>query len=142
MAGAQPNFGATASVSARDSTAVDKVKDLTKGGADYVLELAGFEHPWGAAYRMTHGGEMTVTAGLRRADHRWPARMSIWWHRNAREGSEVGSCVPVCDLPLYLGLYLAGKLRVDKLMGERLALNQINRGFDRLATGEALRDAF
>jgi len=48
----------------------------------------------------------------------------------------------VCDLPLYVGLYLAGKLRVDKLMGERLALNQINRGFDRLATGEALHDAF
>lgn len=58
------------------------------------------------------------------------------------KGSEVGSCVPVCDLPMYLGLYLAGKLRVDKLMGERLALNEINGGFDRLATGEGLRDAF
>jgi alcohol dehydrogenase len=43
-------------------------------------------------------------------------------------------------VPRYIGLYLAGKLPVDKLLGERLALDDINRGFDRLASGQGMRD--
>jgi len=56
------------------------------------------------------------------------------------KGSYIGSCVPARDIPRYVGLYLAGKLPVDKLMGERMALTDINRGFDRLEAGESLRD--
>jgi alcohol dehydrogenase len=43
-------------------------------------------------------------------------------------------------VPRYVDLYLAGKLPIDKLMGQRLKLEQINEGFDRLNTGEAMRD--
>jgi alcohol dehydrogenase len=56
------------------------------------------------------------------------------------KGSYIGSCVPSRDVPRYIGLYQAGKLPVNKLMGERLPLSDINRGFDRLASGESLRD--
>jgi Zn-dependent alcohol dehydrogenase len=38
------------------------------------------------------------------------------------------------------GLYRAGKLPIDRLMGERMPLSDINRGFDRFAAGESLRD--
>ena len=55
-------------------------------------------------------------------------------------GSYIGSSVPVRDIPRYIDLYRRGKLPVDRLMGERLALEDINRGFDRLASGQALRD--
>jgi alcohol dehydrogenase len=54
--------------------------------------------------------------------------------------SNIGSCVPARDIPRYVGLYKAGKLPVDKLMGERMPLADINRGFDRLDAGESLRD--
>jgi alcohol dehydrogenase len=37
-------------------------------------------------------------------------------------------------------MYQRGKLPVDRLMGERLALEDINRGFDRMASGQAMRD--
>ena len=40
----------------------------------------------------------------------------------------------------YIQLYKNGRLPVDRLMGERLTLDDINRGFDRLATGQSLRD--
>ena len=56
------------------------------------------------------------------------------------KGSYIGSCVPIRDVPRYIGMYLAGKLPVDQLLGERLALDDINRGFDRLASGESRRD--
>ena len=55
------------------------------------------------------------------------------------KGSYIGSCVPSRDVPRYIALYRAGKLPVDKLMSARIALDDINAGFDRLASGEAVR---
>jgi alcohol dehydrogenase len=55
-------------------------------------------------------------------------------------GSYIGSAVPARDIPRYIDLYRRGKLPVDRLMGERLTLDDINAGFDRLASGSALRD--
>ena len=55
-------------------------------------------------------------------------------------GSYIGSAVPQRDIPRYIDLYRRGKLPVDRLMGERCSLDDINAGFDRLASGSALRD--
>jgi alcohol dehydrogenase len=134
-------LGATAGVNARDPDAVEKVRALTGGGADYVFEMAGSVQAMEAAYRMTRRGGMTVTAGLPHPDHRWPVQqVNLVAEERTVKGSYVGSCVPVRDVPRYVALFLAGKLPVDRLLGERLALADINRGFDRLATGEGLRD--
>ena len=54
-------------------------------------------------------------------------------------GSYVGSCVLVRDIPRFVSLYQRGQLPVDKLLGERLKLDEINAGFDRLASGHSLR---
>jgi len=55
------------------------------------------------------------------------------------KGSYLGSAVPARDIPHYIDLYKAGRLPVDKLITHRLKLDQINEGFDRLASGEAVR---
>jgi alcohol dehydrogenase len=38
-------------------------------------------------------------------------------------------------------LHLAGRLPVDRLLTHRLGLDELNAGFDRLARGEAVRQA-
>ena len=135
------NLGATAAIDARDPDAVALVKALTKGGVDYAFETAGSVQAMESAYRMTRRGGTTVTAGLPHPDHRWQMQqLSLVAEERTVKGSYIGSCVPGRDLPRYIDLYLAGKLPVNKLMGERLALSDINRGFDRLAAGEHLRD--
>ena len=48
--------------------------------------------------------------------------------------------MPARDVPRYIEMYRRGKLPVNRLMGERLTLDQINLGFDRLASGASLRD--
>ncbi|UIN19557.1 zinc-dependent alcohol dehydrogenase family protein [Herbaspirillum frisingense] len=134
-------LGATATVNARDPDAVAKVKELTKGGVDYAFEMAGSVQAMEAAYRMTRRGGMTVTAGLPAPNQNWALQqVSLVAEERTVKGSYIGSCVPVRDIPRYIGLYQAGRLPVDKLMGERLALADINRGFDRLHGGEGLRD--
>lgn len=135
------SLGATATVNARDPDALEKVKALTRGGVDYAFEMAGSVQAMEMAYRMTRRGGMTVTAGLPPPDARWPLQqVSLVAEERTVKGSYIGSCVPLRDIPRYIGLYQAGRLPIDKLMGERMALADINRGFDRLHSGEGLRD--
>ena len=135
------SLGATATVNARDPDAIEKVKALTGGGVDYAFEMAGSVQAMEAAYRMTRRGGMTVTAGLPPPGHTWNLQqVSLVAEERTVKGSYIGSCVPSRDIPRYIGLYQAGKLPINRLMGERLALADINRGFDRLDAGESLRD--
>jgi alcohol dehydrogenase len=135
------SLGATSTVNARDPDAVEKVKALTKGGVDFAFEMAGSVQAMEMAYRMTRRGGTTVTASLPHPQHNWALQqVSLVAEERTVKGSYIGSCVPARDIPRYVGLYLAGKLPVDKLMGERMPLADINRGFDRLEAGESLRD--
>jgi alcohol dehydrogenase len=134
-------LGATATVNARDPDAVERVRALTRGGVDYAFEMAGSVQAMEAAYRMTRRGGMTVTASLPPPGNTWALQqVSLVAEERTVKGSYIGSCVPSRDIPRYLGLYRAGKLPIDRLMGERMPLEDINRGFDRLEAGESLRD--
>jgi alcohol dehydrogenase len=55
------------------------------------------------------------------------------------KGSYMGSAVPRRDLPRFIAMYQAGLLPVDRLLTHRLALEEVNAGFDRLADGLAVR---
>jgi alcohol dehydrogenase len=45
----------------------------------------------------------------------------------------------VRDIPRFIDLYKRGKLPVDALISDTIALDQINAGFDRLADGTTIR---
>ena len=49
-------------------------------------------------------------------------------------GSYLGSCVPARDVPRFIDLHRAGRLPVERLLTHRLRLDEINEGFDRLAS--------
>lgn len=133
-------LGATHAVNARDKDAIEQVKALTQGGVDYAFEMAGSVAALELAYRITRRGGTTVTAGLPNPQSNWPLQaVTLVAEERTVKGSYIGSCVPSRDVPRYIALYRAGKLPVDKLMSARIALDDINAGFDRLASGEAVR---
>ena len=135
------SLGATITVNARDPDAVAKVKEATRGGVDFAFEMAGVIQAMEMAYRMTRRGGTTVTGSLPHPQHNWPLQqVSLVAEERTIKGSYIGSCVPSRDVPRYIGLYMAGKLPVDKLMGERMKLDDINAAFDRLDAGESMRD--
>lgn len=134
-------LGATFTVNARDPDAIAKVKEATRGGVDFAFEMAGVVAAMELSYRITKRGGTTVTASLPHPQHQWPLQqVSLVAEERTVKGSYIGSCVPARDVPRYIDLYLAGRLPVDKLLGERLTLADINRGFDRLDAGESMRD--
>lgn len=133
-------LGATATVNARGPDAIEQVKELTGGGVDFAFEMAGSVQAMELAYRITRRGGTTVTAGLPHPDHRWPLQqVNLVAEERTVKGSYIGSCVPLRDIPRYIALFRQGRLPVDRLLGERIRLGDINAGFDHLASGHALR---
>jgi alcohol dehydrogenase len=133
-------LGATHTINAKDPDAVAKVKEMTAGGVDFGLEMAGSVQAMELAYRVTRRGGTTVTAGLPHPDARWPLQhVNLTAEERTVKGSYVGSCVPPRDMPRYIDLYRKGKLPVNKLLSDRITLDQINEGFDRLASGHTVR---
>jgi len=133
-------LGATHTVNASDPEAVNLVKAATGGGVDYAFEMAGSIPALELAWKITRRGGETVTAGLPHPQKTMafsPALM-VGEERTIK-GSYLGSCVPVRDIPAYIDLYLAGKLPVDRLMSDRIKLENINEAFDRLAEGATVR---
>lgn len=132
-------LGATHVVRAGPEAAAE-VRDLTGGGVDVAVELAGSVPAWETAYRATRRGGTTVTAGLPAPDATWSVPpVHLVAEERTVKGSYLGSAVPARDVPRYIDLFRAGRLPVDRLLGERLALTEVNEGLDRLAAGHALR---
>jgi alcohol dehydrogenase len=133
-------LGATDQVAAGDADVVAKVLAVTRGGVDFAVEMAGSVKALELAYRITRRGGTTVTAGLPPPDAvlRVPA-VNLVAEERTLKGSYIGTSVPLRDLPRYLGLFQRGRLPIDRLVTDRLRLDQVNEGFDRLRNGEAVR---
>lgn len=133
-------LGATAAFDGSDPECAERVRSATRGGVDHALEFAGAIRAFETAWRITRRGGTTTTAGLPppAAAFALPLVQAVAEERTLK-GSYIGTCVPARDLPRFVALYRRGRLPVDRLMSGRLALDDINAGFDRLAAGEAVR---
>lgn len=132
-------LGATHAV-ASDDDVVARVRELTGGGADHVIETVGSAGVLAAAYAATRRGGVTTTVGLPHpsAQLTIPA-VSLTAEERTLQGSYLGSCVPERDIPRFVALHRAGRLPVDRLLTHRLRPEEINEGFERLARGEGVR---
>ena len=133
-------LGATHVVNARSEDPVAVVKAATAGGAHHAIETVGSELVLAQAYAATRRGGTTVTAGLPHPQKMFSvSAVSLVAEERTVKGSYMGSAVPSRDLPRYIALYKAGRLPVDRLLTHRLRLEEVNEAFDRLASGEAVR---
>jgi S-(hydroxymethyl)glutathione dehydrogenase / alcohol dehydrogenase len=133
-------MGATHRIDAAREDAVSVVRTETSGrGVDVVLESAGNS----AAFRITveavRPGGQVIWLGKTDVQSditlRWGALMG---EKRIRRSS-YGGARPARDFPMLAQAYLDGKLLLDELITQRIALSDINAGFDALARGEAIR---
>jgi alcohol dehydrogenase len=133
-------LGATATVNAADPDCADKIRELSGGGVAYAFEMAGSARALELAYRVTRRGGTTVSAGLPHPQHTFSLpHAGLVAEERTLKGSYLGSCVPERDIPQYIDWYRSGRLPVDKLLSERIRLDDINAAFDRLAAGASIR---
>jgi len=133
-------MGATHTINAGDPHALEQIRDLTRGGVHYAFEMAGSVKAMELAYTATRRGGTTVTAGLSNPKHLFSIpHVGIVAEERTIKGSYLGSCDPARDIPRYIDLYRAGRLPIDRLLSEHIALDQLNEGFDRLSEGRTVR---
>ncbi|MGB0381961.1 MAG: alcohol dehydrogenase [Alphaproteobacteria bacterium] len=133
-------LGATHAFDASDPHCVENVRDLTNGGVDYAIELAGAIPAMKTAYNILRRGGALVTAGLSPAGSEFCfEHASLVSEEKSILGSYMGSCVPVRDIPRYIALQQQGRLPVEKLIDGHIGFDQVNEAFDRLDQGEVVR---
>jgi alcohol dehydrogenase len=133
-------LGATDVFDAGDPDCADKLREATGGGVDYGFEMAGSVPALDLAYRITRRGGTTVSAGLAHPEKTLALQqVGLVAEERTLKGSYIGSCVPLRDIPRYIGLFRRGRLPIDRLMSERIGFDELNTAFDRLAEGQTLR---
>ncbi|GAJ98834.1 alcohol dehydrogenase [Geomicrobium sp. JCM 19055] len=133
-------LGATAVFNTTEEGVVERIREYTNGGVHYAFETAGVVPAMKTAYTITRRGGMTVTSGLPdpKEEFSFP-QVGLTAEERTIKGSYLGSCVPMRDVPRYISLFKQGKLPIDQLIGERITLEEINEGFDRLHEGKSQR---
>lgn len=134
------SMGATDTVDASSGDAVGQVAELTSGGVDHAFEAIGLKVAAEQAFAMLRSGGTATIIGMipygqtvELPGHQFLAEKKI-------QGSMMGSNRFRLDMPRYVEMYLAGKLNLDDLVSDRVALTDVNAAFAAMKAGEIARD--
>lgn len=130
-------MGATDFVGKSDD-AVAEVRELSKGGVDYSFEVIGLAKTMAMAVEMLRPGGLMTIVGASPANADIPVNGFNMLKNEWRiQGTYLGSSPGTREIPMLANLYLKGQLEL--LLAERIALEEINQGFDRLISGKQAR---
>jgi S-(hydroxymethyl)glutathione dehydrogenase / alcohol dehydrogenase len=133
-------FGATHTLDATAEDVPALVKTLTAGrGADHVIEAAGITGTLQNAFDCARPGANVVLLGKTQVNAQVGLRWGSMMGERHMVRSSYGGARPRRDFPLLARLYLDGKLMLDELITKRLALTEINDGFDAMREGKLIR---
>jgi S-(hydroxymethyl)glutathione dehydrogenase/alcohol dehydrogenase len=132
-------FGATDVVDAGSNDAVDAVRALTGGGVHHAFEAIGLKHTAEQAFAMLRRGGTATVIGMIAPGVKIELKGSDFLGEKRIQGSMMGSNRFPVDMPRMVDFYMAGKLRLDELISQRLQLGQINDAFGELRRGELAR---
>ena len=133
-------FGATHLVNAETEDVTERVRDITRGEmADYAFEVIGSIDAINQAMHTTRRGGVTVAVGVTPTGARLTIDPEFLHLDRALLGCTYGSCYPRADMPKFVDLYMAGKLKLDQLISRTFALDEINTAFEVLDRGEVAR---
>jgi len=135
-----PGFGATQTIHAAREDVTAAVRALTGGrGADYAFEAAGNEASLQQALEAARPGATVVILGKTSVNAKVSLRFGSLMGEKRIVRSSYGGARPRVDFPRIARAYLAGQLRLDELITQRLALGDINAGFEGMQRGEVTR---
>ncbi len=119
---------------------VDAIVQLTDGGADYSFECIGNTRVMRQALECTHKGwGRSIIIGVAEAGAEISTRPFQLVTGRKWEGSAFGGARGRTDVPKIVDWYMDGKLQIDELITHRLALADINQGFELMKRGESIR---
>ena len=133
-------FGATHAFADPES-ALATIVNLTRGQlADKVICTVGEmdNEVVKAAVNLTGKAGTIVITGVGYYDMVLPGGILIGYHRRM-QGSLFGGANPLYDIPMILGLWQAGDIKLTELVSRRYTLDQVNEGYQDMMDGKNLR---
>ncbi|NQV93645.1 MAG: Zn-dependent alcohol dehydrogenase [Sphingomonadales bacterium] len=134
-------FGATHTVNASDSDAVEAIRHLTGGrGVDYAFEAVGLPSIVQQAFNCLAKRGVAMVVGIPpTASEVTVSSSALVYEERVLTGSLYGSAAPKIDIPKMIDMYRSGGLKLDELLTHRFPIEEINEAYDALKSGETLR---
>ncbi|MGW2648880.1 S-(hydroxymethyl)mycothiol dehydrogenase [Streptomyces sp. NPDC001393] len=134
-------LGATHTVNSRQADAVDAVRELTGGfGADVVIEAVGRPETYRQAFYARDLAGTVVLVGVPTPEMKLELPLlDVFGRGGALKSSWYGDCLPSRDFPMLIDLYLQGRLDLDAFVTETIALDEVEKAFERMHGGDVLR---
>ncbi len=132
-------LGATDVVNPRDGDAVAQVMDLTGGGVDHALDCLGSKRTAEDAFRMLAFDGTATLVGLFSKGETIELTGADFLRERKIQGSLLGSNRFRVDMARIVELYMQGRMDLDVFISQKIALDQINDGFDDMRHGTVLR---
>ncbi|RPE37687.1 S-(hydroxymethyl)mycothiol dehydrogenase [Streptomyces sp. Ag109_O5-1] len=134
-------LGATHTVNSKETDAVDAVRELTGGfGADVVIEAVGRPETYKQAFYARDLAGTVVLVGVPTPEMKLELPLlDVFGRGGALKSSWYGDCLPSRDFPMLIDLYLQGRLDLDAFVTETIALDEVEKAFERMHHGDVLR---
>ncbi|MBZ3905902.1 S-(hydroxymethyl)mycothiol dehydrogenase [Streptomyces griseiscabiei] len=134
-------LGATHTVNSKDTDAVEAIRELTGGfGADVVIEAVGRPETYKQAFYARDLAGTVVLVGVPTPEMKLELPLlDVFGRGGSLKSSWYGDCLPSRDFPMLIDLYLQGRLDLDAFVTETIALDDVEKAFERMHKGDVLR---
>ncbi|MER7344824.1 S-(hydroxymethyl)mycothiol dehydrogenase [Streptomyces aurantiacus] len=134
-------LGATDIVNSRSGDPVEAIRELTGGfGADVVIEAVGRPETYEQAFYARDLAGTVVLVGVPTPEMRIDLPLlDVFGRGGALKSSWYGDCLPSRDFPMLIDLYRQGRLDLDAFVTETIALDEVEKAFERMHHGDVLR---
>ena len=134
-------FGMTDFLNPKDGgDIVERIVNLTGGGADYSFECIGNTKVMRQALECCHKGwGESVIIGVAGAGQEIATRPFQLVTGRSWRGTAFGGARGRTDVPKIVDWYMNGQIQIDPMITHRLSLEDINMGFDLMHSGESIR---
>jgi S-(hydroxymethyl)glutathione dehydrogenase/alcohol dehydrogenase len=141
------HFGMTHFINPKNTeNVVQEIINLTKtpfdqiGGADYSFDCTGNVNVMRQALECTHRGwGQSIVIGVAPAGAEISTRPFQLVTGRVWKGSAFGGARGRTDVPKIVDWYMDGKIEIDPMITHLLTLDDINKGFDLMHSGESIR---
>lgn len=131
-------LGATDAIDA-GADAAAQIIEMTKGGVHHAIEAVGRPASGDLAVASLRRGGMATILGMMPLDHKVGlSAMDLLSGKKLQGALMGGNHFPV-DLPRLVEFYMRGLLDLDSIIAERIALSDVNEGFEKMKQGHSAR---
>ena len=135
------DFGATHTVNATRDDPIESIRALTDGnGVNLAIDAVGTPQTYEQAFFARDLAGTVVLVGVPTPETKIELPMlELFGRGGALKSSWYGDCLPSRDFPMFIELYLQGRLDLDRFVSETISIDEVEQGFHKMERGEVLR---